>query len=71
MPKGTPAAIVQRFHSATLDAMNTPSVQEKLGKLGAELVAPERRSPEYLQQFVVSEIEKWATLIKAAGVTAE
>jgi tripartite-type tricarboxylate transporter receptor subunit TctC len=71
LPKGTPAAIVHKFHSATRDSMITPSVQAKLGELGAELVAPERRSPDYLQQFVVSEIEKWAVLIKAAGVTAE
>ena len=32
----------------------------RLRELGAEVVAPERRSPEYLQKFVVSEIEKWA-----------
>jgi tripartite-type tricarboxylate transporter receptor subunit TctC len=71
LPKGTPAPIVQRLNTAAQDAMMTPSVQAKLGELGAELVAPERRSPAYLQQFVVSEIEKWAALIKAAGVTAE
>ena len=47
MPKGTPAAIIQRFHSATSEC-NDIFGQEKLGKLGAELVAPERRSPEYL-----------------------
>ena len=33
--------------------------------------APERRSSDYLQKFVESEIEKWAGPIKAAGVTAE
>ena len=36
-----------------------------------ELVAPERRSPEYLQKFVESEIVKWAAPIKAAGVVGE
>jgi tripartite-type tricarboxylate transporter receptor subunit TctC len=29
MPKGTPAAAVQRLHSATLAMMDTPSVQER------------------------------------------
>ena len=38
---------------------------------GADLAAPDRRSPEYLQKFVESEIVKWAGPIKAAGVTAE
>jgi tripartite-type tricarboxylate transporter receptor subunit TctC len=71
LPKGTPDAIVRKFNSATREAMATPWVQAKLGELGAELVAPERRSPEYLQQFVASEIEKWAALIKAAGVTPQ
>jgi len=35
------------------------------------VVAPERRSPEYLQKFLVSEIEKWAVPIKTAGVLIE
>jgi tripartite-type tricarboxylate transporter receptor subunit TctC len=38
---------------------------------GNDLVAPERRSPAYLQRFVESEIEKWAAVIKAAGVSAD
>ena len=29
------------------------------------MVAPERRSPDYLQKFVESEIAKWAVPIKA------
>ena len=33
---------------------------------GVYLVAPERRSPEYLQKLVESEITKWAGQIKAA-----
>jgi hypothetical protein len=35
------------------------------------LVAPNRRSSEYLQEFVESEIEKWAGVIKAVGVAAQ
>jgi hypothetical protein len=35
------------------------------------VVAPERRSPNYLGKFVVSEIERWAVPLKAAGVTAQ
>jgi tripartite-type tricarboxylate transporter receptor subunit TctC len=35
------------------------------------LVAPERRSPEYLQKFIQTEIEEWAALIKAANITAQ
>jgi tripartite-type tricarboxylate transporter receptor subunit TctC len=68
-PKGTPAAIVQRLNEAAVAAMTTPAVAEQLKKNGADIVAPERRTPEYLQTFVASEIEKWAAPIKAAGLT--
>jgi tripartite-type tricarboxylate transporter receptor subunit TctC len=68
-PKGTPAAIVQRLNEAAIAAMMTPAVMDQLKKNGAEIVAPERRTPEYLQKFVASEIEKWAGPIKAAGLS--
>jgi len=71
LPKGTPSAIVEKLHAATLATMNTPAVQAGLKVTGAELVAPERRSPEYLQKFVESEIEKWAGTIKAAGLAGQ
>lgn len=71
LPKGTPAAIVRKLHDATVAAMEMPSAQARMKAIGADLVAPERRSPEYLQKFVESEIEKWAAPIKAAGVTGE
>jgi tripartite-type tricarboxylate transporter receptor subunit TctC len=71
LPKGTPAAIVQKLHDATVAAMNSPDVQARLEELGIEVVAPERRSPEYLAQFVVREIEKWAGPIKAAGLSID
>jgi tripartite-type tricarboxylate transporter receptor subunit TctC len=71
LPKGTPAAIVQKLNAATIATMNTPSVQERMNQIGADLVAPERRSSEYLGKLVESEIEKWAGPIKASGVTAD
>jgi tripartite-type tricarboxylate transporter receptor subunit TctC len=70
-PKGTPDAIVQRLARAASEALDTPSVRERLETIGVTVVAPERRSSEYLAKFVVSEIEKWAGPIKASGVRAE
>jgi tripartite-type tricarboxylate transporter receptor subunit TctC len=70
-PKGTPDAIVRRLHDASVAALTTPAVAARLKDVGADAVTPERRSPEYLQKFVASEIEKWAVPIKAAGVTVE
>jgi tripartite-type tricarboxylate transporter receptor subunit TctC len=71
LPKGTPHPIVQKLHAATIAAINDRAVQERLEKLIMSVVAPERRSPEYLQKFVESEIEKWAGPIRASGVSTD
>jgi tripartite-type tricarboxylate transporter receptor subunit TctC len=71
LPKGTPAEIVQKLNAATIAALNTPALQERMKQIGADLAAPEFRSSEYLGKLVESEIEKWAGPIKASGVTAD
>jgi tripartite-type tricarboxylate transporter receptor subunit TctC len=71
LPRGTPAAIVQKLNAAVVATLNTPAVQERMKQIGAELAASEFRSPEYLGKLVESEIEKWAGPIKASGVTAD
>jgi tripartite-type tricarboxylate transporter receptor subunit TctC len=71
LPKGTPAAIVQKLSEAASATIDTPSVRERLREIGVSTVARERRSPDYLQKFVEAEIEKWAVPIRSAGVTAE
>ena len=71
LPKDTPAEIVKKLNDATVKAIETPAVRERLEGLGASLVAPDRRSPEYLATFVKSEIEKWAAPIKASGASVE
>jgi tripartite-type tricarboxylate transporter receptor subunit TctC len=71
LPKGTPVPIVQKLREAIIATAQTPAVQEKLKELGYVLVAPERRSTEYLRKFVQSEVEKWAGVIKAANIKPE
>ena len=71
LPKGTPDPIVQKLRAATVEAMETKSVQDQLLGSGAIVVAPERRSTEYLKRYVPAEIEKNAAPIKAAGVSME
>jgi tripartite-type tricarboxylate transporter receptor subunit TctC len=71
LPKGTPAPVIGKLHAAAVAAMDAPDVQAKLAELGIEVVAPERRSPEYLADFVVREIEKWAGPIRATGVSMD
>jgi tripartite-type tricarboxylate transporter receptor subunit TctC len=71
LPKGAPADVVTKLHDAAVKAMDTPTVKDRLQGLGASIVAPDRRSPEYLAGFVKSEITKWAAPIKASGVQIE
>jgi tripartite-type tricarboxylate transporter receptor subunit TctC len=71
LPKGASADIVKRLNDAAVQAMKTPAVRERLEALGAEIVAEDRATPDYLGQFVKSEIEKWAGPIKASGVTVD
>ena len=50
--------------------MKTPQVRDSLEGLGVMIVSDDRASSD-LAQFVKSEIEKWASPIKASGVTVE
>jgi tripartite-type tricarboxylate transporter receptor subunit TctC len=69
LPKGTAAPIVRKLHDATVAAMATPAVQARLVGLGYAPIEADRQSSEYLQTFMKSEIERWAAVIKAAGIS--
>jgi tripartite-type tricarboxylate transporter receptor subunit TctC len=68
LPKGTPAEIINKLRDATVAAMGKPLIRERLREIGCDQIPPERSSPDYLRQFVASEIEKWAAAIKASGL---
>jgi tripartite-type tricarboxylate transporter receptor subunit TctC len=70
LPSGTPAAIVRKLHDAAVAAMTAPALQDQMKEIGADLVTPERRSSEYLQKLVETEIEKWKGPISASGAQA-
>jgi tripartite-type tricarboxylate transporter receptor subunit TctC len=69
LPPHTPAPVIERLHDATVATMDMPSVQERLKDVGTAVVAAERRSPDYLRDFVKSEIERNAAPMKAAGIS--
>jgi tripartite-type tricarboxylate transporter receptor subunit TctC len=71
LPKGTPEAIVERLNHATVEAMKTPAVREKLESAGLQFVSDDRTTPEYLAKFVQSEIVNWAAPIKAGGISVD
>jgi tripartite-type tricarboxylate transporter receptor subunit TctC len=71
LPKNAPAPIVKTLHDAALAAMHTPAVRDRLSGLGAEIEPDDRATPQYLGDFVKSEIAKWAVPIKASGVRVQ
>src|SRR5437764_1980475 len=60
LPKNAPEPIVKKLQGAALEAMHTPSVRDRLESLGARIVPDSEATPQYLQSFVKSEIDKWA-----------
>ena len=69
LPARTPPAIVRRLNAATVAALDVPALQQRLRQVGGDVIAPERRTPEYLAQFLAAEIKKWEGPIKASGIT--
>jgi tripartite-type tricarboxylate transporter receptor subunit TctC len=52
LPAGTLPAIVEKLNRATVAALENPAIQDRLKQIGGDVVAPERRSPDYLAQFL-------------------
>jgi tripartite-type tricarboxylate transporter receptor subunit TctC len=70
-PKGTPKPVIDRLVAALNEAFEAPEIAKRMEELGNDVPPPERRTPQALGTLVAAEIDKWAPLIKAAGVTAE
>jgi tripartite-type tricarboxylate transporter receptor subunit TctC len=65
VPRQTPRDIVARIHAETVKAIETPSVQEKLAKLGVE---PMIMRPEDFDARIAKEAAMAVTLAKAANI---
>ncbi len=70
-PKGTPAAIVDRFAVALRVALKDPTIVARMTELGAEIVPEAKQTPEGLRSWLKPEIDKWGALIRAAGSYAD
>ena len=69
MPKSATPQMVARLNAAARKILDSAPLQKRFDDLGLVVPAPERRSPEYLKQYVESEIARWAAPVKASGVT--
>jgi tripartite-type tricarboxylate transporter receptor subunit TctC len=71
LPKNTPKAVVDRLNGAMQAALKEPDVRKKLADLGAEIVTPDKQTPEGLRVWLKAEIDKWTPIIRAAGAYAD
>jgi tripartite-type tricarboxylate transporter receptor subunit TctC len=64
-PGGTPANIVNFINRAANEAMSDPQVAQKLADQGLTVAGD---TPEHFRDYIGTETQKWARVIKAAGL---
>ena len=68
VPAGTPKPVIDKLNAAFKAALADPKVTQSLLNAGIE---PTSSTPEELKAFATSETEKWAKIVKAAGIEPE
>ena len=64
-PKGTPPEIIHKLNAAINAALADPKMKERFADLGS---MPMPCSPAEFGKLIAAETEKWAKVIKFAGV---
>ena len=64
-PKGTPPEIVNKLNAAVTAVLADPKVVARLADLGG---VPMPLTPAELGKLIADDTEKWAKVIKTAGV---
>jgi tripartite-type tricarboxylate transporter receptor subunit TctC len=67
-PRGTPEEIIDKLNGAINAGLADPKFKSRFTDLGAEIFAG---SPAVFGQFIVDYTEKWAKVIRAAGIKSE
>jgi tripartite-type tricarboxylate transporter receptor subunit TctC len=67
-PANTPPEIVNKLNAAVKKVLQEPDVEKTFAAQGTRLVG---NSPAEFKQFVGTEVEKWARLVKISGAVVE
>ncbi len=67
-PAGTPAEVIDVLNRAAREAIASPTVKDKLGKLGMRVAAS---TPTELERLLAGEIKRWGEVIRAAKIEPE
>lgn len=66
-PAGTPKEVVNKLHEGVVKVLKMPDTKERLSALGAETIAS---TPDEFGDYIKSETDKWAKVVKASGAAA-
>jgi tripartite-type tricarboxylate transporter receptor subunit TctC len=67
-PKGTPPEAIEVLNKALAAALADPKMQARIAELGG---TPMPMSPAEFGKLVADETEKWAAVVKSAGLSVE
>jgi len=70
-PKGTPKPVIDKLSTALQAALKDPNVISKFADLGTEPVPQDQATPAALAKHLKAEVDKWAPIIKKAGIYAD
>ena len=65
---GTPAPVIDRLHRETVRALTTADMKQRLEADGTRVVAS---TPAEFARYLKNEIDKWAGVIRSAGIKPE
>ncbi len=68
VPAGVPKPIVDKLHTEIMKILQAQEMQDRLKSLGMQ---PSNMTPDQVAAFQKAEVEKWAQVIKAAGIKLE
>ncbi|HSW17508.1 MAG TPA: tripartite tricarboxylate transporter substrate binding protein [Ramlibacter sp.] len=67
-PRGLPAPVQQELYNATLHALNTPEVRQRLAGFGSE---PGGLAPAAFSTYLASEFKRWGDIVRVAKLAGE
>jgi tripartite-type tricarboxylate transporter receptor subunit TctC len=67
-PRGTPPAVIEMLRREAAAALADPAIRARLNDLGS---APWPLGPDAFGAYIAAETEKWAKVVRFAGVKAE
>ena len=64
-PAKTPREVVAKLNDATVKALRSPDVRERMNQIGFDVVAS---SPEEFGRFMREEVERWTRVVQKGGI---